>query len=546
MREQFPYFEKSPLHSDLERPIYLDNAATTQKLRTVIERTCEFYSNEYATVNRSSYPLANRASRYYEEVRQLTADLINAESSAEVIFTSGATQSLNIVASGLRASQLNGSKLVILESEHHANLLPWQQLCKRHNLNLCVIKLAEQGTWTQEQENNLLNAIDEDTAIVAMAHVSNLLGNIYPVEKVCIKARRMKALSIIDGTQAIAHLHVDVKAIGCDCYVFSSHKMYGPTGLGILYCRFSLAENLYPSQFGGEMITDVTFEAFDMQPPPLKFETGTGNIAAIIGFKPAVLFLAQHIANIIEHERALYEYALAKICQIQGVQVLGNRDNSIGIISFIADSYSIVDIANALYQQNIACRVGTHCAIPLMKGLGLDNCIRLSIGCYNNEADIDEFSSALANAIALNNDKISTDQDLNQSSLVDYTLRELTLATKVLRASSWDNKHRQLLLASKQLSILDVDSCSADAEVLGCETQVWILRKNGLYQAQAKSKIIKGILAILFEKADSLSNDSLLTFDFFDYLHSLGLAKYFSSGRKDGISNAIKRIKDLA
>jgi cysteine desulfurase/selenocysteine lyase len=553
MREHFPFFEhQTPDKDSSELPIYLDSAATTQKLSRVIKRTSDFYTHEYATVNRSSYPLANRASQQYEQVRSLTSSFINAKSSDNIIFTSGATQSINVVANGLHSKMLNGNKIVVLASEHHANLLPWQQLCKKCDMKLSIIQLAEHGKWTESQEEALLDEIDESTAIVAMAHVSNLLGNIYPIQKACQRAKRVNALSVIDGTQAVAHLKVDVQAIDCDCYVFSAHKMYGPTGLGILYCKSSIAANLNPSQFGGEMITDANFHSFEMHAAPLKFETGTGNLAAVLGFAPAIEFVNQNIDQIIQHEKSLYQYALNQIQLLDKIELIGNQQNSIGIISFCVKARSTMDIANALYQQNIACRAGTHCAIPLLKSLGIDDCLRLSLACYNNKADIDAFINALKVAINLQDEgehshhelgELTHHESVEASSVIESTA--LPIASKVSAAATWDNKYRQLLLASKHLKSTSSALCTTESEVMGCETQVWITKDREGYKAVAKSKIIKGILAVLFEKAETLTDEDLLEFNFIAYLSDLGLIKYFSQGRKDGVSNAIKRIKAL-
>jgi cysteine desulfurase/selenocysteine lyase len=545
MREHFPFFDhQTPEKDSSELLIYLDSAATTQKLSTVIKRTSDFYTHEYATVNRASYPLANRASQQYEQVRSLTASFINAKSSDNIIFTSGATQSINVVANGLHSKMLNGNKIVVLASEHHANLLPWQQLCKKCDMKLSIIQLAEHGKWTESQEEELLAEIDESTAIVAMAHVSNLLGNIYPIQKACQQAKQVNALSVIDGTQAVAHLEVDVQAIDCDCYVFSAHKMYGPTGLGVLYCKSSIAADLNPSQFGGEMITDASFYSFELQTAPLKFETGTGNLAAVLGFTPAIKFLKQNIEQIIQHEKSLYQYALNQIQLLDKVELIGNQQNSIGIISFCVKARSTMDIANALYQQNIACRAGMHCAIPLLKSLGIDDCLRLSLACYNNKADIDAFINALKVAISLQEEgELTHHESIETSSVIESTV--LPIASKVTIAGTWDNKYRQLLLASKHLKSASPALCTTESEVMGCETQVWITKDREGYKAVAKSKIIKGILAVLFEKAETLTDEDLLDFNFIAYLSDLGLIKYFSQGRKDGVSNAIKRIKAL-
>ena len=578
-KNQFPFFTNKP------EQVYLDSAATTQKHDSVIQAVNDYHFSCNATVHRSAYAIANEATTRYENARDLVAQLINSASSAQVAFNSGATESINTIAAGLQPHMLSGNKILILASEHHANILPWQRLAKRLGLTIEVVDISLHGQFMQSDYETLHKQLDKDVAILAMAHVSNALGNIYPVEEICQIAIQQKILTVIDGTQAIAHMTVDVQKINCDFYVFSGHKMYAPTGVGVLYGKIELLETLLPLRLGGEMITRVTFIDADYQAPPLKFEGGTPNVAGVIGIGAAAKFLMKNMVEIKHHEAALFELLSEGLERRNDIRIYGNvgvngnhssdpvTDNktsirlnqSIGLHSFVFKKHHLNDVAALLYQANIAVRVGHHCAMPLMNLLNIGGTMRVSIACYTTEQDIQYFLTTLDRILVnLNNNEkalvhsvaAANTFGLNvDSSTVTNKNLALPLACKVSQAKGWDNQYRQLLLASKALNVLPLDMRIDENAVFGCESELWIAYENNQLCAYSQSKIIRGILAVLIEKATQLNGSVVIqanhqqsipavAFDYFAYLTELNLTPFFSVGRRDGIQNAISAIKE--
>lgn len=527
--------------------VYLDSAATTQKLDAVLAYTDEFARKQNASVHRSAYPLANRATAMFESARSDIAKLIGALSSDEIVFTSGATESLNMIASGIPGALLNGNTILLCESEHHANILPWQALAKRLGLEIKVLPLSINGTFTDDTLSQWLQAFTHDVAIFACAHVSNVLGNIYPIQLLCEKAKEIGAISVIDGTQAVAHISVNVQLLSCDFYVFSGHKMYAPTGIGICWGRYSLLNKLNPSKLGGEMVTKVTFKDFLMQPPPLKFEAGTPNILGALGLHQASIFIANNLAGIQAHELDLYHYLYQKLMQVRGIQVLGNYHQSIGVISFYAPERDNHAIAMQLYQQGVALRFGQHCAMPLMQSLGLSACLRVSLACYNDQADVDFFIGALVASLCNLQEAPSDKGSLEVINDAPANAWEL----KIKQAVNWPEKHRQLLLLSNALPLLAASERSSENAVQGCEARVWLTKEpvSGLYRAYADSKVIRGILAVLLLKhqqiVESEDDCAAADFDYLAYLKSIGLSDYFSVGRKDGVQAVLGRMRHI-
>ena len=448
-RKQFSFFASAKV------PIYLDSAATSQKLSAVLEANADFFASQNASVHRGAYSLANQATHAFEQARASLAKLINAESSNEVVFTSGATESINMIAQGLSPEQLSGDSIAICQSEHHANILPWQALAKRLDLKIRVLPLGPNGEFTDNTLAEWKGMLGEHVAIIACAHASNVLGTVYPIAQICQHARDIGALTIIDGTQAIAHLQLDVQDLACDFYVFSGHKMYGPSGIGVCWGRLPLLHALSPSKLGGEMVASVSFDSFSAAPPPLKFEAGTPNVGGAIGLGVASQFLIDHIESIRGHEHSLIQYLLAKLAGVPNLCVLGNwavatpikadakesrqrnvdRNNTtttknkkhqyididdkrspIGIVSFYLNNLDNHALASALYAQNIALRYGQHCAMPLLDALGLESTLRVSLACYNDESDVDAFINALSKAIAVVQEAEHKDDELRESS----------------------------------------------------------------------------------------------------------------------------------
>lgn len=597
-KNQFPFFTNKP------EQVYLDSAATTQKHDSVIQAVNDYHRDSNATVHRSAYAIANEATKLYEDARDSVAQLINSASSTQVAFNSGATESINTIAAGLLPQMISGHKILILASEHHANILPWQRLAKRLGLTIEVVNISLEGQFTQSDYETLQKQLNKDVAILAMAHVSNALGNIYPVEEICRIAIQQNILTVIDGTQAIAHMTVDVQKINCDFYVFSGHKMYAPTGVGVLYGKIELLDALLPLRLGGEMITRVSFTDAEYQAPPLKFEGGTPNVAGVIGIGAAAKFLMANMDEIKLHEAALLESLGRGLDSRNDIRIFGNvcaKDicasepegasktsisfkQSIALYSFVFNNHQLNDVAALLYQANIAVRVGHHCAMPLMNLLNIGGTMRVSIACYTTEQDIQYFLETLNRVLDrlgnsefnLDNSAAIADRELACSEIENSDVakrvnanptdlskgdtlainenQSLMIARKVSQARGWDNQYRQLLLASKDLTLLPLEMRTDENAVFGCESELWIAYTNHKLCAYSQSKIIRGILAVIIEKAtqlnESLAGDSnqqkgnaAVAFDYFAYLTELNLTPFFSVGRRDGIQNAISAIK---
>ncbi|MFC4699519.1 aminotransferase class V-fold PLP-dependent enzyme [Glaciecola siphonariae] len=544
LRSCFDFFDNNNQHLCT----YLDSAASTQKLSAALDYTDAFARHQYASVHRSAYTIASAATARYEEARKSLARFINANSD-DIVFTSGATESINMIAKGLSQSMLNGSTILIVQSEHHANILPWQALAEAFSLNIKVLPLAENGVFNEQTHAHWLNEINDDVAILACAHVSNVLGNIYPVASLCKKAQEHNAISVIDGTQAVAHIKTDVAALHCDFYVFSGHKMYGPTGIGVCWGRAVMLEKLRPSKLGGEMVQAVSFEAYTAVAPPLKFEAGTPNIMGALGLAQACDFLAQHLHDIERQEAALYRHLCHKMQAIHEITMLGNESASIGIVSFYAPNADNHSLALKLYQKGIALRFGQHCAMPLLSSMGISACLRVSLGCYNNREDVDTFVSALKEALADSaEDSIEDKQYIDARSDLK-TVHADSVATAIKSASGWPQKHRQLLLISQQLPLLSEPQRNENNEVHGCEARVWIAKdqQTNAVLAYGDSKVVRGLLTLMLHKyaSDKQQGRASKASDYLKFLDDIGLSDYFSSGRKDGMTRVAERLGQL-
>lgn len=541
IRALFPYFNQS-------NEVYLDTAATSQRLGASLSAMSAYYETFNANVHRGNYSSAIKASNQYENARQSVCSFIGAYNAADIVFTSGATDSLNIISNGLNINDLQGNTILVCESEHHANLLPWQAFAATHGLKFKRISLGQNGVFTEVELTNALEQMTDDLALLAIAHVSNALGNIYPVKELCEKAAQVNALTVVDGTQAGAHIQIDVTDINCDFYCLSGHKMYAGTGIGVLYGKQAWLEKLKPSKLGGEMITKVTWDNYELQAAPTKFEAGTPNIAGALGLASAIDFIEQNYKQIQTNEHSLLKHLVTKLMPLVSADkliMLGNINinlkHTIALVSFYLPDTHANDITTYLATQHIAVRAGHHCAMPLMQSLNVEACVRVSIGCYTTKEDIDLFLIALSNLIEL---------DSSKEPSVDITARSkstelLGFESSLKEASDWNSKHRLLLLHSKQLNKLQNDELLPEYEVLGCEAEVWLALRAEKLSAYSNSKVIRGILTILIGKINSLPIKEISSFDINTYLKDLGLSHYFSQGRRDGIQQIIKRIQVL-
>ena len=389
LRGQFPILSQSVRGKPL---VYLDNGATTQKPEAVIQAIDAYYRECNSNVHRGAHYLSDEATARFENARQSVADFISA-SREEIIWTRGTTESINLVASCHGASLKASDEVVISTLEHHSNIVPWQMACERSGATLKVIPLRADGSLDLAAYRALLN---ERTRIVAVTQVSNALGTVNPVAEMIRDAKAVGAVTVIDGAQAVSHFSVDVRALDCDFYAFSGHKLFGPTGIGVLYGRKALLEAMPPWLGGGEMIETVSFERSTWNRLPYKFEAGTPNIAGAIGLGAAIEWLqAQDRTALAAHEAALLRDATARAEAFDGLRLIGTAPGKVAVISFLLDGSHPHDVGQLLDQQGVAVRTGHHCTMPLMDHLGIPGTVRASFSIYNDSTDIERLFHAL-------------------------------------------------------------------------------------------------------------------------------------------------------
>jgi cysteine desulfurase/selenocysteine lyase len=388
VKRDFPIFENNP------GLVFLDTAASSQKPRSVIDGVAEFYRHDYANVHRGVYRLSARSTELYEEAREKVRRFINAADAREIVFVRGATEAINLVANTWGPAFLKaGDEVVVSELEHHSNIVPWQMLRERIGIKLVVAPIDPTGGLDMAAFERLLSPC---TKLVAITHIANAIGSLLPVETIIRLAHEKGAKVLIDGCQAVPRMPVDMQALDCDFYAFSGHKMYGPSGIGVLYGKRDLLNAMPPWQGGGDMILTVTFEKTIYQETPHRFEAGTPDISGGIGLGMAVDYLeGLGMERIFEHEEALTGYGVDTLSAMEGVRLVGAGQRRFGVLSFEVEGVHPHDLATILDQHKVAVRAGHHCAQPLMDKLNLTATTRASLGIYNNESDIDALASAI-------------------------------------------------------------------------------------------------------------------------------------------------------
>ena len=397
IRADFPLLQQSVNGHPL---VYLDNGATSQKPQAVIDALVRYYTTENANVHRGVHTLSQQATDDYEAARAKIRQLLNAAHDHEIIFTRGTTESINLVAQSYGRQNIGpGDEIIISNMEHHSNIVPWQMLCQEKNATLRIVPINDTGELLMDEYERMLSP---RTKLVAITHVSNALGTIQPAAQIVALARAHGALTLLDGAQAIPHLPIDVQQLDCDFYAFSGHKLYGPTGTGILYGKAQILDNMPPVYGGGEMIKSVTFEHTTYNDLPYKFEAGTPNIAGAIGLGAAVDYL-QTIGYdaIADHEHQLLQYGTQALQSIGGLRIIGDSPHKAGILSFVIDHIHPHDIGTILDAEGIAIRTGHHCAQPLMQRFQIPATARASLAIYNTKADLDALARAIDRAIEI-------------------------------------------------------------------------------------------------------------------------------------------------
>jgi len=393
IRKQFPILSRKVNGHDL---VYFDNGATTQKPDSVIEAESNYYQNENSNVHRGVHFLSGLATDKFEETRITIQNFINAKHSHEIIFTKGTTDSINIVASGYRSLLNKGDEIIISELEHHSNIVPWQMCCEQSGATLKVIPLLDNGILDMVEFENLLS---KNTKLVSISHISNTLGTINPVEKIIEKAKAVGAKVLIDGAQAASHISINMQDLDADFYCFSAHKLYGPTGVGVLYGKEDILNELPAYQGGGEMIKEVSFKKTTYAGLPHKFEAGTPNIAGVVAFKAAINFITGlGINNIAKYEEELLQYATQEVLKIEGLKIYGTANDKSAIISFNINELHPYDIGMIIDKMGIAIRTGHHCTQPIMDKFNIPGTARISLAVYNTKDEIDICIKAIKKA----------------------------------------------------------------------------------------------------------------------------------------------------
>jgi len=396
LRKRFPVLNQEINGNPL---IYFDNAASSQTVDTVVKSLIEFYERDHANIHRGIHTLAERSTGKFEETRESVRHFINSTEADEIIFTKGTTESINLVAHSWGSINLKeGDEIILSRIEHHSNIVPWQLIAQKTGAKIKVIPINDRGELIIEEYEKLLNP---KTKLVAFNYISNALGTINPAKKIVALANEYGAVTMIDAAQASPHTKIDVQDLNCDFLACSGHKMYGPTGVGILYGKREMLEAVPPYQGGGEMIKDVSFDGTSYNDIPYKFEAGTPNIGEVIAFRKAIDFINELGHPMIEsHENELLQYATNKLNDIEGFIPIGTAENKASVISFLIEGVHAYDLGQFLDAKGIAVRTGHHCTQPLMEYLGIEGTVRASFSVYNTKEEIDIFIDALKNTIA--------------------------------------------------------------------------------------------------------------------------------------------------
>jgi cysteine desulfurase/selenocysteine lyase len=559
LREQFPIL-KERIHG---KPlIYFDNAATSQKPRVVLNELRHYYEHDNANVHRGVHLLSERATEAYEAARLKVQKFIHAPCLREIIFTKGCTEAINLVASSFGRRHLQaGDEVIITWMEHHSNIVPWQLICQERGAHLRVVPITEAGELRLDEFDRMLSP---RTKIVALAHVSNSLGTINPVKRIIEQAHALGVPVLLDGAQAVPHLHVDVQELDCDFFAFSGHKMYGPTGIGILYGKAEHLELMPPFQGGGDMIRSVSFEKTTYNELPYKFEAGTPAIAEAIGLGAAVDFLEEIGRDrIAAYERHLLDYATERLLDIPGVRIIGSAVHKAAVLSFVVKDppMSALDVGTKLDLEGVAVRTGHHCCQPVMDRYGIPGTARASFAVYNTTDEIDFFADALRTIVAdaggkskpapVNVPRSEPVYPAASAASPQAAADELIEAFDFLE--DWADRYQYIIELGEKLPPMPEELQTPANRVHGCQSTVFMdaRRKPGTddvveFLASSDAEIVRGELALLQKVYSGQRAQDVLAFDVQGFFHRLGLDANLSMGRRNGLAEMVKRLRNFA
>ena len=544
--------------------VYLDNGATTQKPRQVIDAVRKYYEAENANIHRGVYHLSQLATNLYEETRTKVRKFINASEDREIIYTRGTTEGVNLVAQSYGRSRLSANDEVVISAmEHHSNIVPWQLVCEQTGAKLRVIPMNDRGELLLEEFEKILAG--GKVKIVSVVHLSNSLGTINDVARITKMAHDRGAVVMVDGAQWIAHHPTDVRAIGCDFYAFSSHKLFGPTGIGVLYGRRELLEAMPPYQGGGDMIASVTFEKTTYAELPNKFEAGTPHIAGVVGLGAAIDYVnAIGLANIMPYEDELLGYATERLSEIPGLRIIGTAANKGSVLSFVMEDppFASHDIGVILDNEGIAVRTGHHCCQPAMDRFRIPSTARASLAMYNTRGDVD----ALAEALSKMTGKAKPRAEATKSSSAAEVKYPKPSAPSPIAAADALAEDFEMLgdppakneyvldLGAKLPPLFDLlKKATQGQRVQGCMAEVYLVARRVPedptrleFVADADAHIVRGLIAIMQRLFSGQRSAEILAFDVEGFFRRIGLDSFITTQRRNGLAGMVRRIRQLA
>ncbi|HMO35690.1 MAG TPA: SufS family cysteine desulfurase [Gemmatales bacterium] len=558
VRGDFPILEQSMNGKPL---IYLDSGATTQKPRVVIEAMTRCYEQQYANIHRGNYQLSMETTQAYETARQKVADFLHVKDVGEILFTKGTTESINLVAHSLGRLLLKpGDEILISTLEHHSNIVPWQLACEIHGARLQVIPMNDAGELLLDEYRKLLTS---RTRIVAVTHLSNALGTINDTEALARLAHEAGAVMVVDGAQWVAHHTTDIPRLDVDFYAFSGHKLYGPTGIGILYGKRHWLEKMPPYQGGGDMIKRVTFEKTTYADLPNKFEAGTPPIVEAVGLGAAIDYVSGiGMSRITQHEETLLKYLENHLQAVPGLRLVGTASRKSGAVSFVLEKPDIAayDVGHRLDVDGIAVRTGHHCCQPLMDRLGINATVRASLGLYNRASDIDSLVESL---LALRKEQEHKSLSLPLSTEMDdifpkpFGPSPQAVAEELLEEFSlledWSDRYQYIMDLGNKLAPFPESERKEENRVHGCQATVYLKARKKPhsldildFHADANADIVRGLIAILQRLFSGQKSADILAFDIEGFLEKLGLHQNLQLTRRNGLASMIQRIRTLA
>jgi cysteine desulfurase/selenocysteine lyase len=539
--------------------VYFDNAATAQKPRAVLDALQLYYAHDSANVHRGVHQLSERATRDYEESRAKVARFLNAAETREVVFVRGATEAINLVAASYGRTNLRaGDEVVISTMEHHSNIVPWQMLCEQTGAVLRVVPINDDGEFLFDEYERLLNA---RTKLVSVVHLSNSLGTVNPAKRIIEAAHARGVPVLLDGAQSVAHLPIDVRELDCDFFVFSGHKLYGPTGIGVLYGKAALLEAMPPWQGGGDMIHSVTFARTTYNVLPYKFEAGTPHIAGVIGLGAAVdYFQSVGPEGAFAHEDELLRHATGRLRELPGVRIVGNARHKSAAISFVVDDppLSALDVAAKLNLEGIAVRSGHHCCQPVMERFGIPGTARASFALYNTVEEVDHFVEALRDVVS------------EAPARVRYSTGAAPVAFPPAAADSpeaaadeladvleflddWPQRYQYILELGQGLPPLPDEYRTEANRVHGCQSTVFLTarKKPGTadvleFLADSDAELVRGLIGLLERLFSGQRASAVLAFDVEGFFARVGLDQHLTLGRRNGLAAMVQRVRNFA